>query len=83
MHEVVHRVPVIVVANFAVQVSEVGPVEDGALLLDQLEEEGVLGALEADGTKGRKPKEKFGESEKNRSVFFGGKCFVLQSIVKF
>ena len=58
LHEVVDRVPVIVVPDLAVEVSQVGAVEDRTLLLDKLEEEGVLGALQADGPQSRKTEKK-------------------------
>ena len=65
LHEVVDRVPVIVVPDLAVEVSQVGAVEDRTLLLDELEEEGVLGALQADGPQSRKTEKKFREPVQN------------------
>ena len=53
----------IVVADLAVEVSQIGSVADGSFLLDELEEEGVFGALEADRTQGRKTKKKLRESK--------------------
>ena len=67
MHEIVQRVPLVVVAGFAVQVPQVSPGEVGPVLLDQLEEESVLGALQADGAQSRKSQEQFRKP--------GVKCF--------
>ncbi len=45
LHEVVDRIPVVVVSDLSVEISQIGSVEDRPILLDELEEEGVLGAF--------------------------------------
>jgi hypothetical protein len=72
VHEVIERVPLVVVAGFAVEVSEVGAGKVGPVFLDELEEEGVLGALEADRAKRRKPKQQFGKPENGAKILRQG-----------
>ncbi len=72
VHEVIERVPLVVVAGLAVEVSEVGAGKVGPVFLDELEEEGVLGALEADRAKRRQPKQQFGKPENGAKILRQG-----------
>ena len=64
LHEIIHWVPLIIVAGLSVKVSQVSAGKHRSVFFDQLEEERVLGTLEADGAQRRKPQQQFGESEK-------------------